>query len=471
MKLRTSLPPLFAAVSFAVTAPMPAGAAEPCRIEVVEKGSGWPVPLVELRTTHNTAFITDNAGVVAVDSPELLGREVFFQVASDGYEMPKDGFGYRGVRLRPESGKALRIEVTRTMIARRLCRLTGAGLFAESQRTGRDLDWKESGVFGSDSVQTAVHLGRRVWLWGDTTLPEYPLGIFNSSGATTDIIPLKSFEPPLRLDFDYVRDARGRPRGITPMPGDGPTWATAMVSLPDRDGTPRLVCSYLKVRNHLEEYEWGLGVWNETARKFDRLKVLWTKSASAPKPPPLPRGHAVPWTDAAGKAWMLFAHPFPTLRCPATFEAWQDPASWETLAPQRNLKAADTGEEVRPHEGVHSGGMGWHPWRQRWVSVFQQNGGKPSRLGELWYAEAAAPTGPWGPAVKVLTHRNYTFYNPCLHADFTPTNSPVLLLEGTYTKEFSGNPTPTPRFDYNQILYRLDLDDPRLKPAQLPVGQ
>ena len=28
-----------------------------CRIEVVEKGSGWPVPLVELRTTHNVRFV------------------------------------------------------------------------------------------------------------------------------------------------------------------------------------------------------------------------------------------------------------------------------------------------------------------------------------------------------------------------------------------------------------------------------
>lgn len=29
----------------------------------------------------------------------------------------------------------------------------------------------------------------------------------------------------------------------------------------------------------------------------------------------------------------------------------------------------------------------------------------------------------------------------------------------------SGNTRPTPRYDYNQILYRLDLDDPRLAPA------
>lgn len=443
-----------------------AAAAEVCRIEVVEQGSGWPVPLVELRTTHQLRFITDNAGVVAVDEPELLGRETFFHVSSDGYEVSMDGFGYRGVRLKPEPGKTLRIEVTRTMIAKRLGRLTGGGMFAESQLTGHDLDWVESGVFGCDSVQTAVHQGRRYWLWGDTTLPHYPLGIFDSSGATTVVQPLSSFEPPLRLTFDLFRDERGRPRGITPIPGDGPTWATAMVSLPDKTGAPRLVCSYMKVRGYLEEYEWGLAVWNETALKFDRLTVLWTKSAETPKPPPLPRGHAVSWRDADGKTWVLFAHPFPTLRCAATFEAWQDPASWEVLVPQDAVPAAGSSEIVKPHTGVHGGGMGWHPWRQRWVSVFLQAGGKPSNIGELWYSEAATPTGPWGPAVKVLTHQNYSFYNPCLHLDFTPTNSPVLLFEGTYTREFSGNPVPTPRYDYNQILYGLDLDDPRLGPAQ-----
>ena len=92
--------------------------------------------------------------------------------------------------------------------------------------------------------------------------------------------------------------------------------------------------------------------------------------------------------------------------------------------------------------------------------------GKPSNFGELWYAEADTPTGPWGKAVKVLTHENYTFYNPRLHPEFTPASSPVLIFEGTYTMQFADRPHPTPRYDYNQILYRLDLDDPALKPGQ-----
>jgi hypothetical protein len=32
--------------------------------------------------------------------------------------------------------------------------------------------------------------------------------------------------------------------------------------------------------------------------------------------------------------------------------------------------------------------------------------------------------------------------------------------------QFADKPHPTPRYDYNQILYRLDLDDGGLKAAQ-----
>src|SRR6267378_3999830 len=102
----------FASTSF-VSATETAAPSELCRIEVVEKGSGWPVPLVELRTTHNVRFITDNAGVIAFDLPVLVGRETWFDVIGHGYEVSKDGFGMRGVRLRPEPGKTLKVEINR----------------------------------------------------------------------------------------------------------------------------------------------------------------------------------------------------------------------------------------------------------------------------------------------------------------------------------------------------------------------
>jgi hypothetical protein len=439
---------------------MSASGVEPCRIEVIERGSGWPVPLVELRTTHSLRFVSDNNGVIACDSPELMGREVWFDVIGHGYETKKDGFGLRGVRLKPEPGKTLKVEVDRRNIAKRLGRITGAGIFAESQKLGRELDWKESGVFGCDSVQNSVHRGKMFWAWGDTTMPNYPLGIFDASSATTSIQPLKSFEPPVHLRFNYFTDANGRARGVAKIPGTGPTWLISYVSLPDKYGDPRLVSTYNKIKPPLDAYELGLCVWNEKSSNFERARVLWEKSSGKPKPI-YPNGHPSFWKDQQGKDWLLFGNPLPTFRCPATFEAWQDSSTWEELKPQSNFVAAD-GKRVKPHTGH----IEWNGFRKRWVTVFMEAFGKPSVFGELWYAEADSPLGPWGKAVKVLTHENYTFYNPRLHPEFTATNSAMLIFEGTFTSDFADKPQLSPRHNYNQVLYRLDLDDPALKSAQ-----
>ncbi len=454
--------------SLTAAAPVPpvvTNAAPFCRIEVIEKGTGWPVPLVELRTTHHIRLVSDNAGIIVIDNPELMDREVFFHVEGHGYDVPLDGFGIRGVRLVPRRGDTLRVEVSRTIIARRLGRLTGAGLFAHSQKVGHETAWPESGVVGCDSVQTAVYRGRHFWLWGDTTLFHYPLGIFDSSAATTAQQPVTSLQPPLKVEFELFRNPQGRPRGVAKMPGSGPTWLSAMVTLPDKDGNPRLVASYAKIKPPLDAYEKGLCVWDDESQNFQRLNVIWTKPDDASKAttfPPMPDGHPALWADENGREWVLFGNPLPALRCPATFEAWQDSAQWESLEPQKTLTSATDGSEVRPH----TGSIAWSPWRKRWVAVFMQWFGKPSAFGELWYAEADNPTGPWGPAINILSHNNYTFYNPRIHPEFTPDDSPVLLFEGTYTQQFADRPQPTPRYDYNQILYRLDLNDERLKPAQ-----
>jgi len=451
-----------AACFVAVAARSFAATIAPCRIEVVEQGTGWPVPLVELRTTHQASFITDNAGLIAFDLPELMGRETWFAVSGHGYEVAEDGFGYRGVRLTPTPGGDLRIAVERRIIAKRLGRLTGAGLFAESQRLGQHLDWAESQVLGCDSVQNAVHRGRMFWAWGDTTLGRYPLGIFHVTSGTTDLRPLSSFEPPVRLRFDLFTDLEGRPRAVAEMPGSGPTWVSAYVSLPDLAGTARLVGTYVKIRPPLEAYEAGLCVWDDAKSVFERHRVLWTQTEAHPKPPPMPDGHPTFWDDAQQQRWVLFGNPFPSLRCRATFEAWEDPSRWEILEPQGEVVSANDGSPVK----AHTGSIAWNAYRGRWVTVFMEEFGKPSAFGELWYAEADSPSGPWGPAVKVLSHDNYTFYNPRLHPELTPLGSPILLFEGTYTGMFADRPPPTPRYDYNQILYRLDLDDPMLGGGQ-----
>src|SRR6185437_11783093 len=88
-------------------------------------------------------------------------------------------------------------------------------------------------------------------------------------------------------------------------------------------------------------------------------------------------------------------------------------------------------------------------------------------LGEVWYAEADSPLGPWVYARKIVTHDKYSFYNPKQHPMFDKENGRIIYFEGTYTTTFSGNNNPTPRYDYNQVMYRLDLSDRRLN---LPVA-
>jgi hypothetical protein len=45
---------------------------------------------------------------------------------------------------------------------------------------------------------------------------------------------------------------------------------------------------------------------------------------------------------------------------------------------------------------------------------------------------------------------------------FAQQNGRLIYFEATYTDFFSNTPAKTPRYDYNQIMYRLALDDPRL---------
>ncbi len=428
---------------------------EPCRINIIDESNGWPVPLVELRTTHDVRFVSDNAGIIAFDLPELMNAKTWFTVEGHGYTVPPDGFGYRGVRLTPRPGETLTVKVQRQLPAKRLGRITGGGIFAESQKLGLERDWKEQGILGCDSVQNAQHNGRLFWGWGDTVLAHYPLGRFHMIGATSELQPLKSFKPPIHFRYDYFRDESKAVRNVAKMPGDGPTWLNGYVSLPDANGKSQLVATYTKIKPPLSAYEVGLCTWNEDTRVFQKTSVVWTRTDDKPKPPAVPHGHVVVWQDAARNSWALFGDPFPTLKCRATYEAWQDPQSWEQLDDQKQVPTRDGNEMVKPHRGA----IAWNVFREKWVTIFTQQHGDSSYLGELWYAEADSPLGPWNEAIKVVTHNKYTFYNPQLHPEFGAPDSPILLSEPTYTRTFSATAEATPRHNYNQVLYRLDLDE------------
>ena len=145
-------------------------------------------------------------------------------------------------------------------------------------------------------------------------------------------------------------------------------------------------------------------------------------------------------------------------------------SKWEQeLVKSGKIKPRDArfvpADGARPEDRVvlHSGSVRWNDYRKRWILLAGQIGGKPSLLGEVWYAEADHPTGPFVSAVRVVTHDRQTFYNVCHHGFLDRDGGRTIHFEGTYTNDFSGNPLKTPRYNYNQVLYRLDLSQPSLR--------
>ena len=130
----------------------------------------------------------------------------------------------------------------------------------------------------------------------------------------------------------------------------------------------------------------------------------------------------------------------------------------ETPFQMRNI---ENGESIE----VAGGSIAWNPLLKKWTFLFNQLGGD-SNLGEVWFAVANSPEGPWRDARKVATHAkkddNNDFYNPMQHPEFSREGGRYIYFEGTYVNTFSGNPNPTPRYNYNNIMYRLDVTDPRL---------
>ena len=188
------------------------------KIQVVDRQTGRGVPLVELRTTNSIRYFTDSSGIVAFHEPGLMNREVFFFVESHGYEFPKDGFGFRGTRLKTTAGASAVIKIDRLNIAERLYRITGQGIYRDSVLTGQtaalDNPVLNGQVTGQDSVYTCLYHGRLFWLWGDTNRPSYPLGHFWTAGAFSDLPAAGGLDPAVGVNLEYFVDDKGFSRPL-----------------------------------------------------------------------------------------------------------------------------------------------------------------------------------------------------------------------------------------------------------------
>jgi hypothetical protein len=486
------------------------------RIQVVDRKTGRGVPLVELRTVNNIRYFTDSNGIVAFYEPGLMDREVFFFVESHGYEFPKDGFGFRGTRPKTSQGGSAILKIDRLNIAERLYRVTGQGIYRESVLTGQPVPLRNpvlnGQVMGQDSVFTCVYQGRLFWMWGDTGRPSYPLGNFAMSGAVSDLPEHGGLDPAIGVDLEYYVAEDGFSRPLSPLKEPGLVWLDGLLTVKDNEGRERMVAKYARLKNLGEVLERGLVVFNDATQTFEplvRSGVEFLPYSSS--------GHAFS-VNVDGQKYYYFATPFPMAVRMRVRAKWDDvidancyevltaleakkstgrrvqrldlggsemPCRWvrfvELMGGDASVKNSviealkqetkdvslhdiESGKEISPHNGT----VYFNAYRERWVAIFVQHFGESSLLGEVWYAEADTPVGPWAYARKIVTHNKYSFYNPKQHPLFDQDGGRVLFFEGTYTFTFSGSlENATPRYDYNQIMYRLNLDDPRLA---LPVA-
>jgi hypothetical protein len=252
--------------------------------------------------------------------------------------------------------------------------------------------------------------------------------------------------------------------------------------------------------------EHGLSTYNEKKEEFERtatfdLNERWRT----------PHGHPV-FYRTNGQGYYYFGAAFRNVRVRAEMKSLLDPLayeSWTCLAEgAKDLKTANVRRDsagrllyrwttntiptgpneekeliaagiIKQEEAffqptdleskkvvqMHAGSVYWNDYRKRWILIAVEHFGS-SFLGEVWYSEAEQLTGPWKKARKIISHDNYSFYNPVQQPFFDQEGGRFIYLQGTYTMDFSGNKNPTPRYDYNQVMYRLDLDDARLRPLR-----
>ena len=484
------------------------------KIIVVDQQTGRGVPLVELQTVSHVRYVTDSSGIIAFNEPGLMERDVFFFVQSHGYTVPKDAFSYRGVTLHVRAGGSGQVIVQRANIAERLYRLTGEGVYRDTVLVGDKPPLRQpvlnGQVAGQDTVEAIPYQDKIFWFWGDTNRPGYPLGNFATSGATSLPPGRAGLDPDTGVDLTYFVNSEGFCRGMAPLTKPGVVWIDALMTVRDADGRERMLARYERLKGLGTPLERGLMQFNDSTQTFEPITRFDLSN------PAYPQGHPFHHT-VRGTDYLYFPTPYPNLRVRATPADIQDLTRYEAYTPlasgsryegvnstierdsagkpvwgwkraaaplsppqQRDLVAAgkllldglpfaltdlDTGNSVE----AHGGSVAWNAYRRRWIMIFVQAGGT-SYLGEVWYAEAEAPEGPWRMAKKIVTHDRYTFYNPTQHPFFDQQGGRLIYFEGTYTNQFTGTPeTPaTPRYEYNQMMYRLDLSDARLRAKAAP---
>jgi hypothetical protein len=476
---------------FAAAAP----AATPFWIRVIDHETGRGVPLVQLSTLRDgIRFWTDSNGVAVIDDAALDGRDVIFTITSHGYEFQEQILDQPAKRVHVQPGRSVEFKIRRINIAERLYRITGADIYRDSLLAGVPVPIAQpllnGGVTGQDTNISVPYGGKLFWCYGDT----FGLAAMNfSASCATSQLPGKGgLDPAIGINLTYFVDENGFSRKMLPLPRPGIVWIEGLFTVNDQTGRERLVATYTRQPGLEPPTERGVAVFDDAAEQFRVLAQL-----------PLRRRHTSSHPFQVTERGVVYWYLFPHQRVRDDWKALTDPKSWEsytclqpgatfderdprferrsdgTLAwgwkpdtdrieadEERRLiarglmKKEDAFFELRDAESgkqteAWPSSVAWNPYRKKWILLAE-------KTGSVYFAEAEQPIGPWNRAVKIVGHNDYNFYNVVQHPFFDQESGRITYFEGTYTATFSGAKELTPRYDYNQILYRLRLDDPRL---------
>ncbi len=408
-------------------------------VRVTDEATKRGVPLIELKLPNEVKYYTDSAGIAAIHEPGLEKRTVFVEVAGHGYEFPDKTIMGRGVNLTVAAGGRAELKVRRTMIAERLYRLTGEGIYRDSVLAGLPTPTRgpmlgDGQVLGQDTAVAIPYAGKLFWIWGDTIGPAF--WNFSVTAATSELPGRGGLDPSVGVEYRYFAE-NGRAKAMLPLKETGLVWIEGMFTARDSAGHERLLATYTRQDGLKPPLECGVAVYEDARQIFEPWKRLPCQKESHHS------SHPILYRDGEREYWYLY----PWLRVPNEWDAIGDPARWE----RREVKL--------PPDLRRVSSVAWNEYRKAFVLLME-------RTGEVWYAEGPRPEGPYGKAVRIVQHNQYNFYNVVRHPFFDQEGGRVVYFEGTYTDAFSAAKSKTPRYNYNQVMYRLRLDDPRLDDAQ-----
>ena len=486
-------------------------------IEVLDSITGRGVPMVEV-STAGQSFYTDSNGIVALNEPGLMNQSLPFEFKTYGYANTSQ-------TLTTLPGNLSQIQTTRINRAERLYRATGPGIYQDSVLVSRSVPISQplsnGNVLGQDSVQAAVYNDRIHWFWGDS-LYENGGGIggnYWTSGATSQLPSQGGLRPSVGIDLNYYEDALGQTRPMFPQyrATGKPVWVDGLFTVKDNSGQERLLTHFVNVQSLFPVFvllEQGLAQFDDAAGTFVKTQDYGVAQEQVwgTGPPIVPAGHSFRHSTG-GEDYIYFGENYPNIRVRDNWDAVNDISQWEAFTPLKEntrynaanppldldaggkpiygwkkntdplgteifeemvtgghlsrteapvgLVDFETGADVQ----LHRSSVHWNTYRRKWVMIGNESAGNGSFLGEVWYAEAPTPEGPWKNAIKIATHADpqgdlggsYSFYNPTQLPFFDEEGGRIIYFQGTYSTNFFDSAPPTPLYEYNQITYRLDL--------------